>query len=72
MGKLAKGQKVEVDVFGLGRPGATLTPSGPVPAIITGLGPGIVTVRLEGALASFGEVTVGARRIAARHASAHR
>ena len=66
MPHLRPGQRIEIDLFGLGRPGAALTTPEPVPATITGLGPGILTVRLEGPLASLGEITVGAGRIAAR------
>lgn len=56
------GQKVEVDVFGLGAPGGAKFNAGAVPGTVVSVAPGSITVKLD--IAPHGhEVTVGPVRV---------
>lgn len=57
------GQRVNVDVFGLGLPGAALCRAGVLPGTIIGVAPGALIVRLDGVAGSTAEVTVGRSRV---------
>jgi hypothetical protein len=54
------GEKIQVDLFGMRLPGKTR--EGATAATVVGLGPGVITVRLE-ELRGAPEVTVGPGRV---------
>jgi hypothetical protein len=60
MSQLRVGQRVQVDLLGMRLPHQE---DGAVDCTIVALGPGVVTVRLDGAGRGFSEVTVSPERI---------
>jgi hypothetical protein len=57
------GQKVNVDVFGLGRPGSALASVGLIGGTVVELAPGTVIVRLDSSSGGPLEIAVGPRRV---------